>query len=225
MYCPKGLETVSLEWMTPENIESVSTPLEEYNTFFIDFINHLDESIINDDYELQDSLSSFLDSVVCGIIDKWLGDSPFKIFPMEPKDDDELTDTQFRGLINALMSYATKSAVYSSETVEQPQEEEVIQPKPVESPQIPLLWHFISLPPPPLMPEEMYPHEPIVVTSPPPPPPCEPPLPRFIILPDIKPPVSEPVHTVTNAMAYRRTRRNRLSAQGRVKTRRSHPAV
>jgi hypothetical protein len=64
-YCPKGLEHASIDWMTPENIETVSSPLSDYNRFFIDFATNLDKYIENEDYARQDIMSEFLDSTIC----------------------------------------------------------------------------------------------------------------------------------------------------------------
>jgi hypothetical protein len=223
MYCPKGLEAASTEWFTPDNIETLYSPLDEYNDYFVEFIHELDSAISNEDYERQDVLSGFLDADICNIFKRWLEDSPFIIFPMSPEKEDEFTDSQFKALIRALMNHA--AAVEPVEEVValpvEPVEEAVVPPvepveeavsppvEPVEEvvapprsqhysiPQPSLLWHFV---PPPLMPDSLQPYEPnhTVHEQPLPPMPTIPspsPSPRFIILPynESSPPTEAPI--------------------------------
>ena len=247
MYCPKGLEAASTEWFTPDNIETLYSPLDEYNEYFVEFIHELDSAISNEDYERQDALSGFLDANICNIFKEWLQDSPFIIFPMSPEKEDEFTDSQFKALIRALMNHATVSPAEAAVPVVKLVEESIAPAlKPIEEPLVPpplqyysipqpsLLWHFV---PPPLMPDSLQPHEPkpTVYEQPLPPrpqsrspSPSPSPSPRFIILPynESSPPTEAPIiRSVTKAIAYRRTKRLRHRHNTRGKTRRSQPAA
>jgi len=249
MYCPKGLEAASTEWFTPDNIETLYSPLHEYNDYFVEFIHELDSAISNEDYERQDVLSGFLDANICNIFKEWLQDSPFIIFPMSPEKEDEFTDSQFKALIRALMNHTTVEPVKNAVPVVKPLDvAPAVKPldavpvvKPLDAtppplhyysiPKTSLLWHFV---PPPLMPDSLQPYEPrpTVYEQPhfPPMPqsPSPSPSPRFIILPDKEssPPTKAPViRSVTKAIAYRRTKRLRHRHNSRGKTRRSQPAA
>ena len=245
MYCPKGLEAASTEWFTPENIETLYNPLDEYNDYFVEFIHELDSAISNEDYERQDVLSGFLDADICNIFKEWLGDSPFIIFPMSPEKEDEFTDSQFKALIRALMNHTTVEPVeHAPEPVDdaapvvEPVDAARVDAAPPPSqryiiPQPSLLWHFV---PPPLMPDSLQPYEPkpTVYEQPhfPPmprsPSPSLSPSPRFITLPDKEPssPTEAPViRSVAKAIAYRRTKRQRRHHNTRGKTRRLQPAA
>jgi len=238
MYCPKGLEAASTEWFTPDNIETLYSPLDEYNDYFVEFIHELDSAISNEDYERQDVLSGFLDADICNIFKDWLHNCPFVIFPMSPEKEDEFTDTQFKGLIRALMNHATVEPVEEAPELVKDVAPLVAQvdaaPPPLQYYSIPqpsLLWHFV---PPPLMPESLQPYEPnpTVYEQPhfPPMPqsPIPSPSPRFIILPDKEPspPTEAPViRSVAKAIAYRRTKRLHHRHNSRGKTRRSQPAA
>ena len=163
-YCPKGLETVSIEWFTPENIEQVASPLEDYMAFFTRFCRQLDATIRDNDYERQDTLSDFLDESMGGILSEWLDKrhACFLIFPMEAEDDDEFNEGQFSRLINSLLMYS-----YAKAPLVKPQAEPQIQPlaEPQIQPQIQ-----------PLAEPQV---QPLAKPQPPPPPPPEPkPLPK-----------------------------------------------
>ena len=258
-YCPKGLEAASTEWFTPENINTLYSSLDQYNDYFVKFIHKLDSAISNEDYEMQDLLSGFLDSEICSIFKGWLGDSPFIIFPMSSEEEDEFTDAQFRELIRALMEQArhTQPVEEVAETFEEvvapveevvapfeevvaPVEEVVARVDPSYIPQPSLLWHFVSPPPPPLMPDSLYPYTPkstvyeqnipLLPLLPPSQPPPSQSLPKFIILPhkESQPPAQQQtpiIRSVAKAIAYRRTKRQRRHHNTRGKTRRSQPAA
>ena len=107
MYTPKGLETASMEWMTPDNISYVSSSLELYNRFFIEFIEAIDIVMSDDNIGLQDTFSEFLDLKMGAIISSWLSNmKEFLIFPTEPSQDDEFTDEQFSRLIDNLVAFS-----------------------------------------------------------------------------------------------------------------------
>lgn len=146
-YSPNGLEMVSIEWFTPENIEQVSTPLEDYMAFFSKFCKYLDATISANDYDTQDILSEFLDSSMATIISGWLDKKHmcFLIFPTEGMDDDSFSEVQFSKLINALLmySYSKKAEPVKAEPPKvelEPVKE--VKPKSNHS----LLWKLISVP-------------------------------------------------------------------------------
>ena len=154
-YSPNGLEMVSIEWFTPENIEQVSTPLEDYMAFFSKFCKYLDATIRVNDYDTQDILSEFLDSSMATIISGWLDEKHrcFLIFPTEGMDDDSFSEVQFSKLINALLmySYSKKAEPVKVEPVKA--EPVKVEPVKVEPPKPPkpksnhsLLWKLISVP-------------------------------------------------------------------------------
>ena len=237
MYCPKGLESTSISWLTPENIEKMHRPSEEYNKFFLEFISYFDSAITSEDYETQDILSEFLDTKICSIINTWLDSSPFSIFPMDITEDDTFTENKFTSLINALLLHGEQQEEEQEEEQEGEQEEEQEQeqedqeeeegqtrksPPPKEpEPDKPysasfLLWQYLM--PPPLIPQyllssssnsEVYTVEPPAID-----------LPPHITV------NAKSVKTVSRAMAYRRTiRKSRQFKTSRVKTHRSHPTT
>ena len=211
MYCAKGLEVVSIEWFTPENIEQVSSPLEDYMGFFIEFCKQLDASIENNDDKTQDILSEFLDESMGEIISRWLDETHSKllIFPMRIEDDDEFTEAQFSRLINALLMYSYKP-------VREPEAPLRLEPEALRLPPVPL--PPVPLPPVPLPPEPEIPPRKSLL---------------WLVLANAKPvepsAVTEvpepPIRTVANAIARRKTlyKTGRRSQEARVKTRKSHP--
>lgn len=217
MYCAKGLEVVSIDWFTPENIEQVSSPLENYMRFFSAFCRELDKTIEEDDYKAQDALSDFLDESIGTIIAGWLGTkfSRFLIFPLDAEDDDEFTEAHFSRLINSLLAYSQAAPTPVPTVAEPPLVEEPITVEPEAEPEPPkkmpsLLWYFLSNPlSVPAPPEEVYV----------PPAPSELQAPREV--------VQEVAPTVATAIATRRRtlcKTGRRSKEARVKTKKTHPA-
>jgi len=224
MYCARGLEVVSMEWFTPENIEKVSSPLEAYMKFFVKFCNELDTSIEANNDQRQDVLSEFLDESMGEIIAQWLDEkhTSLLIFPIHVEDDDEFTEAQFSALINSLLTYCYKA------------------PPPPSKPPISMLWYLLShqkkfpeLPPEALS-ETYYPEAVSELVIPPAPPdemvpetfeqPSDAPEPSPEPSPEA--PEPEPPVTVAKALARRRTlhKYGRKSQAPRVKTRKTHPA-
>jgi hypothetical protein len=107
-YAPKGLDTVSMDWLSPENVEYVHSPLEEWDLFFSECIVAIDTAMAEDDEEAQDMLSEFLDHEILTILRSWLEDEfhRFMIFPQREVDDDLFTDKQCGDLVQALLAYA-----------------------------------------------------------------------------------------------------------------------
>jgi hypothetical protein len=109
-YCPKGLEVVSVNWLTPDNIEKVFSPLDEYTKFFRVYCKEMDISIDENDYKKQDLLSEFLDESMGTIVRSWLDEKhkSLLIFPID-LNINEFTEGQFTHLIDALLQYSYKS--------------------------------------------------------------------------------------------------------------------
>ena len=218
-YCPRGLENASLEWMTPENIQTVSSPLSQYNEFFLEFSRNLDSYIEKEDYSRQDTMSEFLDSTICTIFSDWLKDSPFSIFPMDILHDDDFTDSQFRLLINSLLAHVKNNSSKPKEVVSEELPAKDVVPE--ESPPQPLslLWQLISIPP--MIPEFLIARQPVnnpIVT----PPNIQ--VQQEPVQQPLQQPESKHYPTVARALAYRRTIR-RSGRFKHAKTRRSHPAL
>ena len=95
--------------MTPENLQTMHSPLEDYNLYFTEFAKCLDLAIENDDFVTQDTYSEFLDTHILSVIDEWLGKNPFYIFPTETDMEDEFNSAQMRSLINSLITHVTSS--------------------------------------------------------------------------------------------------------------------
>jgi hypothetical protein len=207
MYCAKGLEVVSIDWFTPDNIEEVSSPLGDYMKFFITFCRELDSSLEKDDEKTQDILSEFLDESMGETIQKWLDatHSNLFIFPIDVEQDDEFSEAQFSRLINALLIYSYKST--PQEKPAEPSEQEQPEEKPPAAPRKSLLWHVLALS---KFVKPLPDSEDIIV----------PPAPPVEQVPELV------VKTVAKAVEHRKTRYKygRKSQQPRVKTRKTHPA-
>lgn len=148
-YCAKGLEVVSMDWFTPENIEQVSSPLEDYMEFFRRFCRELDASVEANDDKRQDVLSEVLDESMGESVIEWLKDHPtLLIFPMDVEDDDEFTEAQFSRLINALLVFSYKSAKVEAPEAPEPTDltpgQFIEQQNSIERPPGPLLWHVLA---------------------------------------------------------------------------------
>ena len=241
-YCPKGLEVVSISWLTPENIEEVSSSMEDYMRFCIDYCRVLDTSIEENDYDWQDELSEFLDEEMGTMIRGWLDDRHrnLLIFPVE-FDTNEFTEEQFGTLINAMLNYSYKCntalavpAVPAVPVVPAVPAVPVVPAVPAVPafpavpavPAVPALpkkrlslWELLSIsknkpPPQEPLPQEPLPQEPL----PQEPPPQEP----QEIVPE------QPTHTtpIAKALARRRTlcKHGRRSEESRVKTRKLNRA-
>ena len=212
MYCAKGLEVVSIDWFTPENIEQVSSPLENYMRFFTAFCKELDRTIEEDDYKTQDALSDFLDESIGAMISAWLGTkfARFLIFPLDAEDDDEFTEAHFSRLINSLLAYSHAAPTPVPTVAEPPPVEEPIpepEPEPEPRKRPSLLWYFLS--------------NPLSIPAPPPEETYVPPAPSELQVPQ------EPAPTVATAIAARRRtlcKTGRRSKEARVKTKKTHPA-
>lgn len=130
MYAPKGLDTVSGDWFTPENVEYMNSSLEEYNVFFIDCLVAIDEAMETDNPASQDRMSEFLDEEIPILFRDWLEDDyrVFCIFPMREEDDDAFTHKQMNMLIQSLMEY---SETHPMEEQREPEPE----PEPLQTPE------------------------------------------------------------------------------------------
>jgi hypothetical protein len=129
LYAPKGLESASSSWLSPENIDHVHSSLEEYNRFFLEFLLAIEGS--HTDIDLEDKVAVFLDETIKHIIHDWLGETyaPFLIFPMDDEMDDEFTDEQFSSLLESLITFTTP-ADSVPEPAPQPEPEPAPPPQP-----------------------------------------------------------------------------------------------
>lgn len=145
-HAPKGLESASSSWLTPENIEHVHSSLEEYNRFFLELLVNIDVAVTDSDSELENSISGFLDADIKRVIKDWLGDElkEFLIFPMEDEHDDEFTDEQFTQLLDSLMKFDKTVVIAEPEAEAEPEvkeevkeeaETEVKEPEPKPEPE------------------------------------------------------------------------------------------
>ena len=234
-HAPKGLESASSSWFTPENIDHVSSSLEEFNRFFMEILVIIDTAVTDSDSELENSISAFLDVEIKEVVKDWLeGEySAFIIFPMDDEYDDEFTDEQFSNLLNALMKFSGIN-IPVEEPIKEPVEEPIKEPVP---------WY---LKPNPDGTPFMFPFQyPLIITTPPPefrPPPSlfdsqsnlygplsasveAPPGPSIA---QYTPPLhlyvqqDLPPTTIKMSIAHCKTRRNRLVSTNCGKTRRIH---
>ena len=109
LYAPSGLESAASRWLTPENVDHVSSSLEEYNRFFIESLVAIDTAMTQPDSDMEGIMSEFLDVSIKNIVSSWLDAeyAQFLIFPMNDDDDDEFTDEQFSTLITNLTNYVS----------------------------------------------------------------------------------------------------------------------
>ena len=125
-HAPKGLESVSSTWFTPENVEHVHSSLEEYNRFFMEVLVMIDQAVRESDEEKESSVAEFLDVQIREAIQGWLGEefTPFLIFPTDDAMEDEFTEDQFNALLAALMAFmaAHPSPAPAEQEVEPPRD-------------------------------------------------------------------------------------------------------
>ena len=120
LYAPKGLESASISWLTPENIDHVHSPLEEYNRFFLEFLVAIEGA--SKDIDLEDKIAEFLDETIKDIIRDWLGEeyATFLIFPMTDETEDEFTDDQFSCLLESLITFSAETIPAAVEPAVEP---------------------------------------------------------------------------------------------------------
>lgn len=109
-YAPKGLAHIVHTWMTPDNISQMSSSSEDYNQFFVECIQALDEAIFNNNDALEDTIIDLLDSKIRTTIMEWLtGPSrAFFIFPMNEDQANVFTQAQFLSLVRVLLDYSSR---------------------------------------------------------------------------------------------------------------------
>lgn len=213
VYAPTGLNTIAMDWVIPENIQFVSSSLEEYNRFFVEFLDIVDTLLKVDDDDTQDSISTFLDSTMGEIIEGWLsGDCHvFFIFPMNEDHENEFTNEQCSDLVNALITFQKSNT---------PAFHGVPPPLP-ELPSYSEEAHPVFQPPPPLPELPVYLDDPHAHMVREPEPQSEPTAPQ-------SEPQPEPIpQTVKEALKRRRTYRaaRPVHPESRGKTRRTHPPL
>jgi hypothetical protein len=210
VYAPTGLNTIAMDWVIPENIQFVSSSLEEYNRFFVEFLDIVDMLLKVDDEVTQDSISTFLDSTMGEIIAGWLsGDCHvFLIFPMNEDYENEFTNEQCSRLVDTLITFQKSNTPAFHGT-----------PPPLpEPPTYSDVAHPVFVPPPPL------PELPVYLSDP---------HPDMIREPEPEPAPAAPEpeapapHTVKEALKRRRTYRAARAPhpESRGKTRRTHPSL
>jgi hypothetical protein len=142
LHAPRGLESATGSWMTPENIDHVHSSLEEYNRYFLEFLIAIDNAMANNDSEMENMISGFLDIDIKNVILEWLGeDEEFLIFPLKDEDEDEFTDEQFTRLLGALMNSQPAEPPAEEPPVEEPPAEE---PPAAEEPEVKTIAEAIS---------------------------------------------------------------------------------
>jgi hypothetical protein len=109
-YAPKGLETITASWMTPENLGHLHSSLDTYNDFFVDFVAEIDHAVQEEDDVLQGIVSEFLDLQIRRVFFEWLQgpQADFLIYPMREEQEAEFTDIQFMTLIHNLLNYTKR---------------------------------------------------------------------------------------------------------------------
>ncbi len=107
LYAPRGLETVTATWFTPQNLEQLHSTLEQYNQFCIAFLSDIDRSVAEEDATQQGVIIDFLDVEIRQLFAEWLVAErrDFFIFPVDEEHDDVFSDIQFMGLIQSLLRY------------------------------------------------------------------------------------------------------------------------
>jgi hypothetical protein len=137
-HAPKGLESVSASWFTPENIEHVHSSLEEYNRFFMEILVVIDTVVRDSDSDAENRIAEFLDVDMKYAIKEWLGEEfkSFLIFAMDDSADDEFTDEQFNKLLDALMKFMLDNPP-PAEPAAEPVPEAVQEAVPEAIPEVP----------------------------------------------------------------------------------------
>jgi hypothetical protein len=231
LYSPTGLTTAT-SWLTPDNIAEVHTPLEDYSVFFMDILRDLDDALMDEREEVQVVISDMLDEGIHAILMKWLGESPFAIFPAEMDDIDLFSTEQSTLLIQKLAEYSRVAWARETQapTETQAPVEQQGPPAPVEQqgPPAPVEQQG---PPAPV--EQQGPPAPVEQQGPPapveqqgPPAPVEQQGPPAPVEPQA--PVDPPPTSVASALQRRRTIRNGRATSitpNRSSHRRTHRAA
>jgi hypothetical protein len=112
-YAPRGLESVTTSWFTPENVGLLFAPLSEYNEFFMEFLQLIDAAFVEENDTLQQKVTDFLDDQIRTQFATWLpgAQSAFLIFPMCEAHEEAFTDLQFMKLIQNLLEYSRERKV------------------------------------------------------------------------------------------------------------------
>jgi hypothetical protein len=121
-YSPKGLQHVVHTWMTPENLSLLSSTPEQYNQFFIECIQALDEAISSNNSALEDVIIELLDVKIRTTIMEWLSgpSRAFFIFPMNEEQSHMFTHSQFLNLVRVLLDYSARRSSIQGKKLEHP---------------------------------------------------------------------------------------------------------
>jgi hypothetical protein len=211
-YAPKGLETVSASWMTPENIQYLAFSLDDLNILFIDFIGTIDYALDMEDEDLQGKISEFLDDTIRKLIFEWLVpvNQEILIYPMREELENEFTDLQFMRLIQSLLTYSKRRSAEIQATM-------APVPAPVAAPSNPEEtpdddFHDLPEEEAPAQEAPAAPAPPAESVSAPQPPPTTP------LPPPPPPPPSGSVTSAAAALKHRRTMRRHGNRANRGKT-------
>ena len=108
-YAPEGLSVAS-KWLTPENVASVHSGLDLYNTFCMDTLLYLDAALMDDNEAVQKEMSDLLDSGLYDIFNEWIVDKELLIFPSESEDGDVMSVAKCTAIIQYLIDYSLREA-------------------------------------------------------------------------------------------------------------------
>jgi hypothetical protein len=176
-YGVPGIQNRSDLWLHPNHVPLVTTPLEEYNEFFIDVLASMDVALNSDDEIIQDKIGIFLDDDLPSILAAWLGPDlyQFFIFPRTEKEEGGLSETTMYQLLQKIIRFVPRRPLLPSKS---------IPPAPSATPS-----------PPPASPP----------SSPAPSPPPSPPLQPLVLLPLSYPhPIEIPVAKSIRTAFHRR---------------------
>jgi len=97
-----GLDTS--DWLTPEHVNELHSSIEDYNRLCTDIIQDFDAALMDENVPVQDAISDFLDGLY-EVVEAWIGESPFMIFPGPFEDPDEISPKVAEQLVAALEAY------------------------------------------------------------------------------------------------------------------------
>lgn len=152
-YGVPGIQNRSDLWLHPNHIPLVTTPLEEYNEFFIDVLASMDVALNSDDEIIQDKIGIFLDDDLPSILTAWLGPDlyQFFVFPRTEKEEGGLSQDTMYQLLQKIIRFVPRKPLYPVQVVSSPAlsdtDEEVPGPQnPPSPPPSPPLQPLVLLP-------------------------------------------------------------------------------
>jgi len=106
-YAPEGLAN-AVKWLTPDNIQDVHSSLDDYNRLCTDILLYLDAALMDENEEVQNEMSDFLDEGIYRTFDEWLANKELLIFPTDTEDGDVMPVEKCTALIQYLIEYSRK---------------------------------------------------------------------------------------------------------------------